>query len=139
MKEVMRENVSSLLPVITEFEKPFWDALSEKRLLVQRCMDCGHTQFPASPVCTECLSENVRWEDCSGKAELWSKVALHKAYLEPYGDVPYAVAIAKIEEGCLIEGRFSMENFNNTPIGSKLKMEFQETKDGTVLLEFVPE
>lgn len=139
MEEKMRENVSSLLPVITEFEKPFWDSLEAGQLLVQKCDRCGHRQFPPAPVCTECLSEDVQWAECSNRATLWSKVAFHKAYLKPYQDVPYAVAVARLEEGVLIEGRLSMENYEKLPLDSKVRAKYIKSADGTTLVEFVPE
>ena len=139
MQEALRENVAIWVPVVTEFEKPFWDSLqNEKILLVQVCEECGNVQFPPSPVCTSCLTDKVSWKPCSGKATLWSKVAFHKQYLEPYPDVPYSVAIAKLEEGPLVTGRITNENANKTPIDAPLKAQYIQTVDGTVLLEFVP-
>lgn len=138
MKESKRENVASLLPVITEFEKPFWDSLQKGQLMVQKCKKCGNVQFPPSPVCTNCLSDQVEWVNCSGKATLWSKVAFHKAYLEPYSDVPYSVVMAKLEEGPIVTGRISPENAANTPFDVPLVADYVKTEDGTVLVEFVP-
>ncbi len=138
MKESLRENVASLLPVITEFEKPFWDSLHKKQLMVQKCPVCGNIQFPPSPVCTNCLSDKVAWVACSGKATLWSKVAFHKTYLEPYNDTPYSVVLAKLEEGPIVTGRISPENAANTPFDAPLVATYATTADGTVLVEFVP-
>lgn len=138
MKDELRENVASLLPVITEFEKPFWDALMEKRLLIQKCPDCGNVQFPPSPVCTKCLSKKVRWEECSGKAKLWSKVTFHKAYLGPYQDVPYTVGLAKLEEGSIVTGRIPDDKVAALSIDDNVKIGFCSTADGTVLIELLP-
>ncbi len=138
MEESMRENVASLLPVVTEYEAPFWNGLQDGKLMVQECKSCGHKQFPPSPVCTECLSEKVEWVEASGKASLWSKVEFNKAYLKPYPDVPYAVAVARLEEGPLVEGRFSAENYKKVPIDAELKVTFVDTQDGTKIVEFVP-
>lgn len=105
IKDSLRENVASLLPVITDFESPFWDGLKGKKLYIQRCPECGHYQFsPPSPVCISCLSDKVEWVECSGKATLWSRVVFHKNYLEPYPDVPYDVILAKLEEGRSLRG-----------------------------------
>lgn len=139
MKDSLRENVASLLPVITTFEKPFWDSLQNEKLMIQKCMDCGHTQFPPSPVCIECLSDNVEWVECSGKATLWSKVTFHKMYLEPYSDVPYSVIMAKLAEGHIVTGRMSKENAAKVTFDSPLLVRFCKTADGTVLVEFEPD
>ena len=138
MEETLRENVASLLPVITEFEKPFWDSLQNQQLMVQKCPQCGHVQFPPSPVCSHCLSDAVQWIKCSGKATLWSWVAFHKAYLEPYDDVPYSVVLAKLEEGPIVTGRISSDDLAKTPFDAPLRATYTKTSDGTVLIGFVP-
>jgi uncharacterized OB-fold protein len=139
MKETLRENVASLLPVITEFEKPFWDNLQNGQLMVQKCPECGHVQFPPSPVCSDCLSDKVQWINCSGKATLWSRVVFHKAYLDPYSDVPYGVVLAKLEEGPIVTGRISPEAVASTAFDAPLRTTYVKTADGTMLVEFVPE
>jgi uncharacterized OB-fold protein len=139
MKESLREKIASLLPVITDFEKPFWDSLQNGQLMVQKCQKCGHVQFPPSPVCTDCLTKEVKWIPCSGKAILWSKVAFHKAYLEPYSDVPYHVAMAKLEEGPIVTGRISADAATALALDAQLRATYVKTADGTVLVEFVPE
>ena len=136
MKESSRENVSSLKPVVTEFEKPFWDSLQNGVLMVQKCQECGNVQFPPSPVCINCLTNNVKWTSCSGKATLWSKVIFHKTYLEPYNDVPYSVVMAKLEEGPIVTGRFS-DGAGDVPFDAPLKTTYVKTADGTVIVEFV--
>ena len=138
MKETSRENVGRLLPVITEFEKPFWEHLKNRQFMVQKCPECGHVQFPPSPVCACCLSDSVQWIQCSGKATLWSKVRFHKSYLDAYQDVPYSVVFAKLEEGPIITGRMADETATATPFNAPLRITCIETADGTVLLEFVP-
>ena len=127
------------LPEITEFEKPFWDSFQkDQKLMIQKCDECGHIQFPPSPVCTKCLSKNVQWIPCSGKARLWSKVVFHKQYLEPYPDTPYSVVCAKLEEGPIVTGRITNENAQKTTFDEPLTIRYAKTVDGTVLVEFVP-
>ena len=139
MQEAMREKVATWMPVITEFEKPFWDSFQKDQvLLIQKCEECGNVQFPESPVCTKCLSTAVPWVPCSGKATLWSKVTFHKQYLEPYPDTPYSVVLAKLEEGPIVTGRITNENAQKLDFDAPLKIQYVKTVDGTVLVEFVP-
>ena len=139
MQETEREKVATWMPEITAFEKPFWDSLQNDRvLMVQKCEDCGHIQFPPSPVCTQCLSEAVSWVPCSGRARLWSKVVFHKQYLEPYPDTPYSVALAKLEEGPIVTGRMTNENADRMALDVPVAIRYVTTVDGTVLVEFVP-
>ena len=137
MIESSRENVAKLLPVITQFERKFWDGLAARQLLIQKCPECGNAQFPPSPVCTACLSDRVQWTPCSGKATLWSRVTFHKQYLDPY-PAPYGVALARLEERPIVTGRISDENTASLKFDDPLNIEFRETADGTVVLEFTP-
>jgi len=140
MEEALRENAAAWMPVVTEFEKPFWDSLQKDQvLMIQKCPECGHVQFPPSPVCTNCLSNSVSWIPCTGKATLWSKVVFHKQYLDPYPDTPYSVAMAKLEEGPIVTGRMTNENARITPFNAPLSIRYVKTADGTVLVEFVPD
>ena len=139
MQEAQRENVATWMPEITEFEKPFWDSLqNDQVLMIQKCDECGHIQFPPSPVCTRCLSKAVPWVPCSGKARLWSKVAFHKKYLEPYPDIPYSVVLAKLEEGPIVTGRITNENALKADFDAPMQSQYVKTTDGTILVEFVP-
>ena len=136
MKDSLRENVASLLPVVTNFERPFWDNLKKKKLMIQKCKNCGCTQFPPSPICINCLSDKVEWIECLGKAKLWSKVTFHKMYLKPYPDVPYSVVMAKLAEGHIVTGRIAEKNISNIGFDSSLIVDFCKTADGTVVIEF---
>ena len=40
--------MSKLIPVPDEQSQPFWDAINERRLVVQSCTDCGILQTAAS-------------------------------------------------------------------------------------------
>jgi uncharacterized protein len=62
------------LPIIDELSKPFWDHALEHRLSVQACTHCRHLQFPPSPVCPKCLSDEQEWLVVSGQATLLSWV-----------------------------------------------------------------
>ena len=140
MQENQRERVATWLPVVTEFEKPFWDSLQQNQvLMIQKCGECGHTQFPPSPVCSKCLSRDVPFIPCSGNAKLWSKVVFHKQYLEPYPDTPYSVVCVKLEEGPIVTGRITNENAERVDFDAPMMIRYVKTKDGTVLVEFVPE
>lgn len=139
MLETERKNIAALKPrVVTDVEAPYWEALQRKKIVVQKCGDCGHVQSPPSKMCTKCTSYNVNWIECSGKATLWSRVAFHKRYLEPYSDVPYHVAIVRLEEGPLITGRLAEEYAGKADFDKPVVAEFYDTADGTVILGFRP-
>ena len=79
--------------------RPFWAAASEGQLMVQKCTNCGHLQFPPHPGCSECQSLTSVWHAVSGGASLWSFVVVHGPTLPAFQDhVPFPVAVVTLDE-----------------------------------------
>ena len=85
------------LPQPTPESKPFFDALKEHRLLIQRCGDCERAYYYPRPFCPSCLSDAVEWEEASGKGTLYSFVINHRA--APGFTAPYIIAVVQLDEG----------------------------------------
>ena len=85
------------LPAPTPETKPFFDALKQHRLLIQRCAECGHAYFYPRPFCPSCLSNDVEWEEASGKGRLYSFVINHRS--APGFEPPYVIAVVELDEG----------------------------------------
>ena len=86
-------------PEPTELSRPYWDALSEGHLVIQRCA-CGHAWLPARSHCPSCLKPEPRWERASGRGRLLSWVVYHTAYHPAFENrLPYNVALIELDEG----------------------------------------
>jgi uncharacterized OB-fold protein len=86
-------------PDVNDLSRPYWDALREGHLLIQRC-DRGHAWLPARRNCPSCLSPDMRWERASGRGRLVSWVVYHTAYHAAFeGRVPYNVSLVELHEG----------------------------------------
>jgi len=86
-------------PDINETSRPYWDALRQGHLVVQRCAN-GHAWLPARKHCPACLSADVRWERASGRGRIVSWVVYHQAYHPAFeGRLPYNVALVQLDEG----------------------------------------
>jgi uncharacterized OB-fold protein len=86
------------LPSPTPETKPYWDALKEHKLLIQRCQDCEKAYFYPRPFCPLCFSKNVEWFEASGKGTLYSFVINHRP-APGFGPDPYVIAVVELEEG----------------------------------------
>ena len=62
---------------VTPYTDPFWEALSEGRLLIHACERCDERFFPPAPLCPACGSEAVDWEESSGRGTLYSFTRQH--------------------------------------------------------------
>ena len=88
------------LPEANPLTASYWQALAEGRLVFQRCRKCGHAWLPARTECTGCLSDEVGWEQASGRGRIVSWVIYHHAFNKAFRDrLPYNVAVVELEEG----------------------------------------
>lgn len=69
-------------PSITHDNEWWFTALSEGRLLAQRCSDCGRTRFPPGPMCPSCHS--LAW----GEAPLAGTGVIHSFVVAHFPQVP---------------------------------------------------
>jgi uncharacterized OB-fold protein len=91
--------MSKPAPVPTPETQAFWDGARERRLRIQRCLECGRYYFYPRPVCPHCGSTKVEWVDASGRASLYSYVINHRPAPGWEEDGPYAIAVVELEEG----------------------------------------
>ena len=85
------------LPQPTPETQPFFDGLRRRKLLIQRCNDCGVAYYYPRPFCPDCLSANVAWEEATGKGTLYSFVINYRS--PPGFEAPYVIAVVGLEEG----------------------------------------
>lgn len=128
-----------LQPLVDNWNRPFWDAAKEQRLLLQRCAATGRCFFPPAPVSPFTGKPDWAWIDASGKGELWSFVVFHQSYFPGMKDeLPYPVAMVKLDEG-----PYLLTNLVGTTaaakIGMRLAVRFPGGPDGFVLPQFGPE
>ena len=73
----------------------------ERRLLLQRCDDCGTWHHPPRPMCPACWSWNVEPTAVSGRGTIYLLILLHQGPPAPgvdYSAGPYPVAAVELEE-----------------------------------------
>ncbi|MDP6494066.1 MAG: zinc ribbon domain-containing protein, partial [Dehalococcoidia bacterium] len=82
-----------LIPVPDELSKPFWDAINEKRLTVQKCTDCNTLQYPPRPACRDCGSDKLEWKETSGRGHILAYLVVEDGRLRRrIPDQPYNYA-----------------------------------------------
>jgi uncharacterized OB-fold protein len=83
-----------------------WAEWAKGDLSFQICNSCGLAQHPPGPVCSHCRSIRLHLDRVSGQATLVAWTTVHRAPVpELKGDVPYTIAIVKLDEGALVEVR----------------------------------
>jgi uncharacterized OB-fold protein len=77
---------------------PFWAAARERRLVIQRCGDCGVHQFYPRPMCLSCGSGAMTWVEARGVGTIHSMTTL-RVQVTPDLEPPYVVALVELAEG----------------------------------------
>ncbi len=97
-----------LLPPRSRDVAPFWDALREGRLILQRCGDCGRARFPIAPVCPYCSGRSCEWQPLSGSGTVHSWIRYHRGYLPEFEPLmPYHVVCVALDGGPRMFGRLA--------------------------------
>lgn len=88
------------LPTPTDTSRPFWDALGQEQVRIQRCSSCGAWVFYPRSHCTECLSPDLAWIDVSGRGRLHTFTVARQPTAPPFADdVPQLLAVVELDEG----------------------------------------
>jgi uncharacterized OB-fold protein len=92
--------VAKPLPRPTPESQPFWDAVQERKLVLQHCRSCRQFWFPPSALCRHCLSTDFTWQESEGEGRIYSFVVYHRLYHPAFeADLPYVVALVELPEG----------------------------------------
>jgi hypothetical protein len=84
-------------PVAESFEEGFWEAVKQKRLVFQRCKECGEFLHPPRPMCHKCHSYDLEWVESTGKGKIYSWVVFTRE-VHPLYRVPFEVVLVEMEE-----------------------------------------
>ena len=128
------------LPLIHPDNEPYWTALREHTLRMQRCTDCHTLRFPVSPICHQCLSEGVEWEQLSGRGTLGTWIVVEQVTGNPAWseDVPFVVALVNLEEGPRMTSNVVDVDPDTLHFGMPLELVFDDVTEEITLPKFRP-
>ena len=123
----------SNIPTPDAESQPYWDATKEGRLLIRRCNACKRAYFYPRDFCPHCWSEDVSWEEASGRATLYTWSVVRRNDLPPWPErVPYIPAVVDLEEGPRMMTNIEGCAPEDLTIGMPLVVDFRvETEDIT--------
>ncbi len=109
----------------------FWQAASERRLLVGHCRSCGRNHYYPRSICPHCFSDDTEWKEAAGAGTIHSFSIMRRA------PVPYAVAYVELEEGPLMLANVVDCDLERLAIGQEVRLTFLDF-DGGRLPAFAP-
>lgn len=85
---------------VGDLDAPFWDAWkADESFLLHRCSSCGRHDWPAS-CCVKHGAGPMEWVPTSGEGVVDTFTIFYRAYIKELAEeVPYAVAVVRLDEG----------------------------------------
>lgn len=125
-------------PRIDPWNRAFWAACQERRLIAQRCDQTGRVWLPPSPVSPESHDTSWKWVELSGRGTVWSFVIMHQKYFESFREnIPYNVAQIELEEGAMIISNVTGLENQDLEIGMSVQLVW-ETRENLIIPMFEP-
>ncbi len=114
-------------PFVNADSKPYWMAIKEGRLVLQKCVECDHVDFMPRHICPVCWSDNRTWIDASGTGTIHSFSIVHRSPLPVFrDDCPYVVALIDLTEGPRIMTNIIGESALKVAIGDAVAICFED-------------
>ena len=131
------------LPIITPLTEPFWHAMRERRLVLQRCSACNSFVWTPRPACVECGSDRLEWTRVSGKGKVFSFTVIRQVTSRGgrgfEKELPYVVAWIELDEGPRLCSNVVDCPVDRVAIGMSVEVVFEEAGGPISLPKFRPE
>jgi uncharacterized OB-fold protein len=124
-----------LIPVPDALTKPFWDAVNQKKLVVQKC-EKGHLNYPPRAKCFECNSDKLTWSPVKGRGKILCGITITDGRLEyRKADQPYNMALVALEEDPKINFYANLPGNapGDIPVGAEVEVVFEEVAPGQLI------
>ncbi|MGD9995684.1 MAG: Zn-ribbon domain-containing OB-fold protein [Ilumatobacteraceae bacterium] len=125
------------LPRPTALSTPFWDACREHRLIVQRCTSCATFVFVPQEFCPSCLGTGLEWVESNGVGTIVTFTVVWRPQT-PAFDVPYVVAVVRLDEGYEMMTNIVDVEPDEVAIGAAVTVRFVELPGEVTLPCFAP-
>ena len=127
------------IPVPNELTEPFWQAVNNRQLVIQRCQQCQRYAHPPVGVCINCLSSDLAYEPVSGKGTVHSFTITYDARQPAFEAIqPYAVAVIQLAEQ---DDLFMLSNLPGTSlddvkVGLPVEVDFEALDESHLIPQF---
>jgi len=131
-------NYEKFLPEITPLHEPFWAALREHRVDLQRCDTCNRYRFIPTEMCS-CGSTRYTWAPIAGTGEVYTYTVVHRAPTPAYqADAPYVIAHVTMDEGPRMISNLTDCDPAAVAVGMPVEIVFEDVTADVTLYRFRP-
>ena len=127
------------LPAPTPTSAPFWRALKEGVVKLQRCAECETWVFYPRNRCSNCLSDALEWHEVPGTGSLYT-FTIARQPTSPHfaNEVPQRLAVVQLDEGVRLTTTLINVADADIRIGMRLRPFFDPVSDEITLLRYQP-
>ena len=126
-------------PMPTPVSQPFWDALRDERVALQRCDECATWVYYPRSRCPHCLSDRLTWADVDGRGAVYTFTVAVQPTAPPFADeVPQLLAVVELTEAVRVSTTLVDVDPAAVAIGMAVAPVFDHGDDGITLLRFRP-
>ena len=126
-------------PVPTPVSEPFWAALRDERIELQRCDACARWVYYPRSRCPACLSDRLTWTPVDGIGSVYTFAVAEQPTAPPFADeVPQLLAVVELTEGVRLSTTLVDVEPGAIRIGLPVQPVFDHGDDGITLLRFRP-
>lgn len=127
------------LPEPTPATQPFWDALRQHRLLLQRSKKTGRVIYYPRSVSPHGPKDALEWVECSGRGVVYSFTVARRPTAPQWADDgPYVIAIVELEEGARLTANIVDCPPEEVRIGMPVSATYADVTPEVTLLQFRP-
>lgn len=117
--------------------EPWWRALTEHRLLAQRCSSCQQLRLYPRPMCDVCYALTYDWAELSGEGVIHSWSVSHHAFNPSFKqDLPYLTVTVDLKEGLRLHAPLLLASIENFSIGMPVVVDFEDVDESYTRLRF---
>ena len=128
-----------ITPVPTPTSQPFWDALADGRVLIQRCRQCDTWVYYPRARCSACLADALTWTEVSGEGTVYTFTVARQPTTPAFAEVvDPIIAVVELDEGVRLTTSLEGVDPADVRVGMRVRPVFAEAEDGLRLLRHEP-
>lgn len=124
-------------PIPTPVSQPYWDALTDERIVVPHCVACDRSFFYARERCPRCLSDRIEWRQVTGAGTIYTYTIAPQPTAVMFADeVPQILAMIDLDDGVRLTATIVDATESELSVGAAVAPVFDHGDDGRTLLRF---
>ncbi len=108
----------------------FWQAASERRLLLKRCSDCRQAHYFPRTLCPFCFSEKTVWFEACGRGSVYTFTINRR--IDPCAVIAYV----RLEEDVTMLTNIVGANAQETAVDAQVELDFRPGDNGQLVPVF---